>query len=375
MRVLHVITGLNDGGAEAVLHRLVAHDPTDTHHVVSLMDDGKYGPLLRDAGAKVTALHMPRGRITLKGLRNLLRVTRSSKADVVQTWLYHADLLGGLAGRFAGIPVIWGVHNTMLEPGRSSTGTIWVAKLCARLSKRVPTKIVACAHAGVRIHAAMGYDAKRMIVIPNGYELSRFAPNGTARARLRAEWGVQDDVPLLGMVARFDPYKDHANLIAALGKLHASGTNFHAVLVGTGIEGSNRELAAQITSADLSDNVRLLGQRADIPEVMNAMDMHVLSSSAEAFPNVLAEAMACGTPCLTTNVGDAYHIVGNTGWVVPPRDADALSHGISSALLAWRNRTDWTERQLCARQRISDYFSVGRMVDSYRSVWLSALKS
>lgn len=372
MRILHLIAGLSDGGAEAVLYRLCTHDAEDRHVVVSMMGEGKYGPLLYAAGVEVHCLGMPRGRVTFRGLRRLWQILRTERPDVVQTWMYHADLVGGLVARLAGVPVVWGIHNTTLEPGRSSRATIWVARACARLSTRVPRRIVACAQAAVRVHAAMGYDAQRMVVVPNGYDLSRFRPNAEFRHLLRAEWGIGDGVPLLGMVARFDPYKDHVNLIDALGMLAAQGLHFELVLVGTGMTPDNVELTQRVAAAGVADRVRLLGPRADVPAIMSALDVHVLSSSAEAFPNVLAEAMACGTPCVTTDVGDAAQIVGDTGWVVPPRNAHTLATALQSALAAWRDQSAWQTRQRACRMRIEDNYAIDAMVRRYRDVWQEA---
>jgi glycosyltransferase involved in cell wall biosynthesis len=369
MRVLHIITGLNDGGAEAVLYRLITHDQENEHGVVSLTSVGKYGPLLRAAGVPVWTLEMPRGRLTMQGLYTLWRLLRTQRPDLVQTWMYHADLVGGTLAHWAGVPVVWGIHNTTLEPGKSTRSTLWVARACARLSRRVPRRIVACAQAAVQVHAALGYDAARMVVIPNGYDLSRFAPDAAARERLRREWGVPDEVPLLGMVARFDPFKDHANLIEALARLRRSGGRFVCLLVGTSMQSDNPVIADRLRDAGLQDVVRLLGPRPDIPDVMNALDVHVLSSSAEAFPNVLAEAMACGTPCVTTDVGDAALIVGDTGWVVPPRDSAALAEALQQALQAWSDRPAWAQRQAACRARIAEHFSIEAMVDRYRAVW------
>ncbi|WP_285616107.1 glycosyltransferase [Hydrogenophilus thermoluteolus] len=177
MKLLHIITGLGDGGAEAVLYRLVTHDPEDAHHVITLTSEGKYGPLLRQAGVAVTTLNMPRGRVTWGGLGRLRRLLRDWRPNVVQTWMYHADLLGGIIGRLVGVPVVWGIHNTTLERGVSARSTIAVARLCGRVSRVLPQRIVVCAEAAVDVHAQLGYDACRMVVIPNGYDMKRFAPD------------------------------------------------------------------------------------------------------------------------------------------------------------------------------------------------------
>lgn len=372
MNIFHIITGLADGGAEAVLYRLCTHDAENRHVVVSMMDEGKYGPLLRAAGVAVHCLGMPRGRVTVRGLWRLWRLLRAERPTVVQTWMYHADLVGGVLARLAGVrAVCWGIRNSNLEPGKSRRATIWIARLDARLSRWVPAAIVCCAAQARDVHVRLGYAAEKFVIIPNGYDVGRFRPDAAARARLRAEWGVPDGVPLLGMVARFDPQKDHANLLAACARLQASGADFAAVLVGTGCDAGNAALVQQLAAAGLTQRVRLLGRRDDVPAVMAALDLHVLSSAyGEAFPNVLAEAMACGTPCVTTDVGDAAQIVGETGWVVPPRDAAALAEGIAAALKEWRERPDeWAARRCAARERIVETFGLDRMVQAYRRVW------
>lgn len=369
MKTLHIITGLDDGGAEAVLYRLCLHDKASRHHVVSLMDAGKYGPLLEQAGVAVTCLNMKRGRVSVGALWRLWRLIRHTRPDVVQTWMYHADLLGGVVARLAGQRnIIWGIHHTTLDPEQSPRSTIAVARLCARLSRLVPRAIVCCAERARAVHAALGYDAARMRVIPNGYDLSVFHPDPQAGAALRADLDIAPDQPLIGFVARYDPLKDHATLLQALAVLKNAGRAPCCLLIGTGLDAGNAPLTAQIAHLGLEGHIRLLGRRNDIPAVMNALDLHVLSSSSEAFPNVLAEAMACDTPCVTTDVGDAALIVGETGWVVPPGNPAALADAIDQAL-AERETPAWEARRNAARNRIEAYFTIGQMVNSYRAVW------
>jgi len=374
MRVLHVITSLNDGGAEAVLFRLVSHNPENMHEVICLTNESKYGALLRNIGVKVTTLDMPRGQLTVSGLLQLWRGVKCSSADVIQTWMYHADLLGGIVGKLAGVPVVWGIRSTTLN-SKYSAGTTWIVRTCALLSRRLPARIVACANAALQVHGKLGYDLSRMAVIPNGYDLSRFAPDGEARVRLRSEWSVTEHIPVIGMVGRFDPYKDHSNLITALGLLKERGRYFKTVLVGMGIDEHNRDLVTQIQCAGLNDKVQLLGEQRDIPKIMSALDIHTLSSFAEAFPNVLAEAMACGTPCVATDVGDAAFIVRDTGWIVPPRDSNALANAIESALSAWQDREAWRCRQVRCRERIGSEFDIKAMVRRYCDIWVTVVNN
>ena len=369
-KITHIITGLNNGGAEAVLYRLCTNDTQAKHTVISLMDMGKYGPLLQAAGVEVHCLNMPAGRVSFAGLRKLYKLLKSLQPDAVQTWMYHADLIGGLVAKFAGIKNInWGIHHTVLVKGETKRSTILVAKLCALLSRFVPTKIVCCAHKSVEVHTELGYHKEKMIVIGNGYQLEKFAPNSNAGKKIRQELELVEQEIILGIVGRFDPLKDHFNLLRALSLL-PSDFAYRCLLIGKDLNTDNAPLMQEIKRLDIQDNTLLLDQRSDIPAVMNALDLHILSSMSEAFPNVLAEAMACGTPCVTTDVGDAALIVGNTGWVVPPKNPQALADAIMQA--ANEKLTDnqaWSLRKESARKRIVENFSIEIMIEGYHRVW------
>ena len=372
MKILHIITGLNNGGAEGVLYRLCRYDASAKHIIVSFMDEGKYGPLLNADGVEVVCLNLPVGKVSISALWRLFKLIRSHNPDLVQTWMYHADLIGGVVARMAGVKkVFWNIRHTTLEPGKSKKSTILIAKLCALLSGFVPKMIVCCAEEAVRVHAALGYKLSKMMVIGNGYDLSQFSVNSQFGSDFKAELSVNPDQVLLGMVGRFDPQKDHFGLLEALAIVKQTHSNFNFVLIGKLLSQSNTKLVEAINHYQLSENIVLLEQRTDIPVVMNGLDIHVLSSSfGEAFPNVLAEAMACGTPCVTTDVGDAALIVGNTGWVVPPKELNALANAIIEAIEEMQtSHQAWLKRKKDCRNRIVENFSIDMMLDNYHQAW------
>ena len=372
MKVLHIITGLNNGGAEGVLFRLCKFDMNHQHIVISMMGEGKYGALLTDVGIEVHYLNMPQGSITSSGLLQLFKLVRAHKPDVVQTWMYHADLIGGIVGKLAGVrSIYWNVRHTTLEPGKSKSSTILVAKLCAFLSGCIPKKIVYCAHESKRVHEDKGYVIGKAELIANGYDLTHFISDSEARASFRVEMSLDRDDILVGMIGRFDAQKDHMNLINALRLLKNNGIPFKLALIGSDIDSNNHTLTDNIAENGLSDVVSLMGARGDIASVMNGFDINVLSSSfGEGFPNVLAEAMACGTPCITTDVGDAALIVGDTGWVVPPNNPEALANAILEAIEEKQNQPHaWLARKKSSRNRIVENFSLEHMLRRYTSVW------
>lgn len=372
MKIVHIITGLNDGGAEAVLYRLCTNDRASSHIVISLMDEGKYGALLKSSGIPLTCINLRQGKITLRGLILLWRTLRAVKADAVQTWMYHSDLVGGVVARLAGVKnICWGVHHSNLAPGTIKNSTRAIAKVCASFSYFIPRKIVSCSRAAAVIHENLGYASEKFQIIPNGYDISLYDIDTQGREKVRAELNVKTDTVLLGMVARYDPQKDHNNLLEAIAMLAAEycNTDFAVVLIGAGMDSENLELQQLIDKHDVRDRIVLLGQRRDIPSLMNALDLHVLSSLGEAFPNVLSEAMACGTPCVTTDVGDAALIVGDSGWVVPPRNSTELAVALKEAIIAMGDKNTWANRQAAARNHIVNNFCLEKMVNSYNDLW------
>jgi len=374
-KVVHIITGLNDGGAEGVLTRLCLHSEQVQHVVISLMDEGKYGPLLARSGVAVHCLGMNPGKPSIVRLFRLVRLIRAEQPDVVQTWMYHADLLGGIAARLAGVRrVFWGIRHSTLEKGKSKRSTIMIARLCAFLSNWVPEKIICCANKAQDVHADIGYSRRKLRVIPNGYDLARFRSDAAAGAKVRAELGLGPNDFIIGNVGRFDPLKDHSNLLQALARVAECKIHFRSLLIGKGMSPDNTGLVEQIAALGLQDSVLLVGQRSDIPAVMNALDLHVLSSLSEGFPNVIAEAMACGTPCISTDVGDALDIVGDKEACCPARDPQALADVIIKLAREWQQYPSiWQARKAASSQRIEEKFSIEAMVEAYEACWFSQL--
>lgn len=369
--ILHIITGLDDGGAEAVLYRLITNDNSCRHTIISLMGPGKYGPLLQQKGFTVHSLNMGKGKVTLKGLFSIWRLLNQSKYDILQTWMYHADLIGGIIGRLSGVnQIYWCIHNSTLVKGQTHWKTLMVTNFCAALSYVVPKKIISCAQRAIEANVSQGYAASKFCLVPNGYDLSMFKPDLQKGKTFRDKWAIKKEIFLIGIVARFDPQKDILNLIKALSLVRKSGLNFNLIMVGAGMESINEELLGWIKSSGIEDLVIMLGQQNNIPEIMNGIDLLTLSSKyGEAFPNVLCEAMACGTPCVATNVGDVEVIISNNGWVVPPQSPELLAHAIIQAAKQWENQSLWQSKKEKARQHIEHNFSIQTMVESYHRVW------
>lgn len=377
MKILHIITGLGSGGAEAVLSRLViADNNSNEHHVISLTGRGIYGDRLEPFVASLHSLNFRRGTSLLLGFLKLLVILRKIHPDVVQTWMYHADFIGGIAARLTGIrSIVWGIRHANLEKKYNSAATLYIVRLCARLSGYLPKRIISCSVHALQLHKSVGYCAEKFVHIPNGYDLKSFKPDANGRYAVRTEFCVAPNVFVLGMVARFDSQKDHRNLILALSRLKRLGIDYICLLAGVNMDDANIALRSLIDESDISDKVKLLGIRSDVPSVMSALDVHVLSSLGEAFPNVLAEAMACETPCVATDVGDARLIVSNYGWIVARQDDLALANGLMQAYESFRvNQVEWQRRKSACRTHIMTNFELETMSERYRQVWKDSME-
>lgn len=370
LKITLVITNLATGGAEAVLLNILQQldrcrfSPT----VVSLIGLGEIGPRIQALGISVHTFSMSRGMPNPLMLLRLVRLLRQLQPDVVHTWMYHADLLGGMAARLAGCKgVIWGIHHSNLSKEVNKRSTLWVVKACALLSRRVPAQIVSCSQRAKEVHAAVGYAADKLHVIPNGFDLDRFVPDALARASVRAELGLAPDTPLVGLIARFDSQKNHFGFVEAAAQVHAQQPNVHFVLAGTEVDTTNAVLNAAIASLGLQAHMHLLGRRDDVPRLMAALDVLALSSHGESFGNVLCEAMACGVPCVTTDSGGPAEVVGNTGRVVAVGDMAALAQQLLKVL-----RLPVAERVALgkqARARVQAQYEIGHVAGLYQALY------
>jgi glycosyltransferase involved in cell wall biosynthesis len=355
---VHLISSVGVGGAETALVRLLSL--TDraawSPRVVSMTGEGALSEQIRALGVPVTSLGMRRGEPAPRGLVRLRRLLARERPTLLQTWMYHADLLGLVAA--AGIcPTVWNVRHSELAPEGTRRLTRLSAWLCARLSRRARA-IVVGSEAARRAHVALGYHPSRMVLIPNGFDTAVFRPDAAARARVRAELGIAADAPVVGMVARLHPDKGHALFLEAAGRIAAAEPDAVFVLCGAGVTAQALRLPP-----GLEGRVRPLGVRGDVPAVLAACDVAVSASVSEGFPNAVGEAMACAVPCVVTDVGDAALLVGDAGVVVPPRDAPALASAVLGLLaMPPARRQVLGER---ARSRVAERFSLASTAAAY----------
>ena len=369
LRILHVTSGLGPGGAETVLFRLISNSKDSTHEVICLGPRDSYSEQLERLGVPVHHIEFYSSSTAARGSLPLYRLIRSSKADVVQCWMSRGNAVGGLFSRIAGKPVAWNIRFSTLDPLPLRSRTL--ARTSGRLAQWLADYVINCSVRSQELHKHMGYTAIDGGVIPNGYDAAAFFPDDEAKRGLRAKLGLTDADFAVGTIGRWHPQKGFPQLLQALRIVRDAGIPARLLMVGRELDEANADLKILIEQSGCAGFVDLLGERADIRSIARALDLHVLASvGAEGFPNAVAETMLSGTPNVVTDIGDSELIVSDTGWVVPPRDPDALAEAVKAAHRDWLDAPErWHARRKAARQRIVDNFSLERMVESYERVW------
>lgn len=375
VRVMYVISDLSVGGAEMMLYKLLAETDRARFEpvVVSLMDGVALGERIEALGVAVHRLGVsPRWPTPLDLLR-LIRLTRRLRPDLTVGWMYHSCLAAQLTALFSSHPasVLWSIHYSISSLAEEKWRTAAVIRACALLSG-LPRKIVFVSHDGQSKHVPLGFKNVNSCVIPNGIDTGAFAPSPEARASVRAELGLPVEAVVIGMVGRYHPMKDHANFLRAAAFVSHAHPETHFLLAGRAVDDDNRKLRRLVDELGLASRTHLLGERHDIPRLSAALDIFSLSSSyGESFPTVIGEAMACAVPCVITDVGDASLIVGDTGRVVPPRDARALAGAWAEMInLGTEGRAALGRAALA---RVNELFPVKSMARRYEALYDAVL--
>jgi glycosyltransferase involved in cell wall biosynthesis len=372
LKIVHLITGLNVGGAEMMLFKLLSgmDQCRFDNVVVSLIEAGPIGKKIEELGVPVYSLGMRRSPSSVIGMIKLLCLLAHERTCILQAWMYHANLLGLIVGRIAGVRhITWNVRSSHHDPAHYHPASIWIFRACAHLSGW-PNTVVVNSETGRLIHQAQGYHPRYWTFIPNGFDLDHFRPNPAARQIVRDQLDICPHTVLIGLVGRYHPMKDHRTFLRAAMLMAERDPNVHFLLVGRNVLPTNVELMELIVQYKIEDRVSLLGEQADIPKLMAAVDILASSSfSGEGFPNVIGEAMACEVPCAVTDVGDSAAIVGNTGVVVPPGQPEAMARALESLIDAGTARRRALGK--LARERIRQNYSIEHIVRTYEELYES----
>ncbi len=360
MKIVFLARSLDYGGAERQLVALAQglHENKHDVAIVAFYADGPLQTELRAARLPVHFLNK-RGRWhTIGFFVDLVRLLHRLRPEVLHSYLTTANVMAALAKPFLlNTRLVFGARASSFDLShydRLSRFAAWLERHLSFAADRV----IVNSQAGRKHYMALGYREKSIVVIPNGIDLDTFAPDTATGCKVRAEWGVGQEQPLIGLVGRLDVLKDHGTFLRAAAQLAELRQDARFVCIGGGPDDYGQSLRQLADDLGLSKRLIWANFRSDMPAVYNALDILCLSSTSEGFPNVVGEAMACGVSCVVTDVGDAAEIVGDTGIVVPPGNPEAMAQGLIEML--GRNSTDGRS----PRERILENFGHERMIQA-----------
>ena len=369
--VLHIITGLDTGGAEAMLLKLIqSHKTLVNSCLIVLSGRGALSQKIDQIKIPVLYLNLQRQKFpTMSAIRELIKFSKCCRPNLIQGWMYH----GNLAASFVSLTLnrkvglLWNIRQTLSEPHRETRMTNWIIRFGSFLS-RLPNAVIYNSQLSIQQHERLGYHKNKSLLIHNGFELENFRPSSNDREEVREELGIPQNSFLIGHVARFHPMKNHEGMLRAARITLNHVPNVFFLFVGYNVNDENIELTRLVKSLDLETHVKLIGERSDVPKIMNALDLFALSSAwGEGFPNVLGEAMASGVPCVVTDVGETRHVIGKFGTIVPPNDSAAFAEGILEKIRMKPEDMDVIRKK--SRAHIEKNFKIENIANNYLKVY------
>ena len=364
-KILHIITSLGDGGAEGVLYRLISETNKIVHHeVIVLSKDNKYEGLLRSKKVKIFNINLKKNKIEIKKLIKLYKLIRRKKKYLIQTWLYHADFLGGLFAYFSGNKnIYWNIRTSEISFKSTRLRTLIIIMFNSLLSWFVPKKIIICSKKSISIHRSIGFK-NNFELIHNGFDTKFYLPRKNFK---RQNFDLTKDQIIIGNVARYHPVKNHDYLLSIFNQIK-NFPNIKLILIGTNVNKTNSQLLRKLKYYNIQDKVILLGRRDDVFHIYKLFDIFILTSKSEGFPNVLAEAMINNNICYSTDVGEASLILRRKNFIIPKDDV-IKSARIIQNMINQKNSYKWKRIKKENKTHIMNSFSLKKMVINYLDVW------
>ena len=364
-RVLHIIPGMEIGGSEKALLSLIENSPNYHHSILSLTEGGSMHGIFVQNNISIVVLNFKSS--FFMPFSKLVKYISKEDIDVVQTWLYSANIIGGVAAKISGVKnIIWGLRGTGIPQSFISlhTGMIFLG---SALSYFIPTKIVSNAESVMKFHVRKGYRKDNHLVIQNGFDVSKYElfTNSEPMGNIIRK---KDETIIIGTVGRYDDLKDYRTMISALSLVMSKKKNIQVVMVGRGLDSENKVLISMFHNSGINlKNVSLVGEVDNVLPYYSIMDIFCLSSINEGFPNVVCEAMLMSKPCVVTKSGDSSNILSYTGIVVPVGNYVELSLGLMQMIGIGKECRDNIGRS--AFLRASSYFSIERNVEKFSKLY------
>ena len=343
-------------------------------HIVSIKEKCDLYDEFRDINCTIESLNVSNNLFNPIAFIRLFKILRRVQPDVVHTWMYHSDFFGGIVAKLLKVPVIiWSIRSADFFNKTTPILTRFLVKLCALTSKFIPDIILTNSSKGLDVHKSYGYDNSKLKIINNGVDLKKFKQSIKLKEKYKKKIGIQNNFPVIGLIGRFDELKNHSGFIEAAFKIKSKVPDANFIMAGDNVDYNNRYIMSLLNKYKLNDCFFLLGSQGDVENIIRLLDVLVISSSSEAFPNVMLEAFATEVHCISTDVGDAKKILGSCDWVVPVGDMQGIANKCCNFLM--KSEIEKNKLKSFFLEKAKNYYSIEKMVIEYQDLYLTNFKS
>ena len=381
MKIVHIINSLKKGGAEGNLYRLCKIQKKKYKNkidiiIITLIDSGYYEYELKKKGIKILSLRInEKNKIFdfIKKITKLRKYIKKINPDIIQSWMYHSNFLTMFIPKKYHNKIFWNIRHSELNLKISKKMTILLSIICGLFSRFVPKKIIYCSEKSIKFHENnQFYSKKKTRLIDNGYSDKIYYPSNNLRSNFRKKNKIKKTDIILGYAGRYAKQKNIESLLNAFSKIVKNYSNVHLYMVGKEINLQNKELINIMSGLNIKDKIVLLNEQKNLLEFYNGIDLLVLTSHSESFPNVIAEAMLCSTPVLASNAGCSKKIIDKYGFVLNKNDYLSITKGLKKSINILENKKrNWKFLKKNVRSQIKKKFSIEKMANSYSKNWIS----
>jgi glycosyltransferase involved in cell wall biosynthesis len=381
MKIVHIINSLKKGGAEGNLYRLCKIQKKKYKNkidiiIITLIDNGYYEYELKKKGIKIISLRInEKNKIFdfIKKITKLRKYIKKINPDIIQSWMYHSNFLTMFIPKKYHNKIFWNIRHSELNLKISKKMTILLSIICGLFSRFVPKKIIYCSEKSIKFHENnQFYSKKKTRLIDNGYSDKIYYPSNNLRSNFRKKNKIKKTDIILGYAGRYAKQKNIESLLNAFSKIVKNYSNVHLYMVGKEINLQNKELINIMSGLNIKDKIVLLNEQKNLVEFYNGIDLLVLTSHSESFPNVIAEAMLCSTPVLASNAGCSKKIIDKYGFVLNKNDYLSITKGLKRSINILENKKgNWKSLKKNVRSQIKNKFSIEKMAHNYSENWIS----
>jgi len=368
MIIVHIINSLNKGGAEQVLKNLILNDNKNEHLIYTLIDHGELKNELKSKVKFIRNINPLLFIINPFYYFKIIKEIRKTKPDIIQSWMYHSNFVTIFFKLFIKTKIIWNIRHGNIFKSQSKILTKLIVIFCSIFSYFVPVKIIYCSNFSMKNHIKIFYDKKKSIIIHNGIDSKKFYKNEKIKIKIRKKLNISNDYFIIGMIANWRKQKNHSLLIQSLKHIDFK---YKLILIGKDINLKNKKLIDQLKNSGIFNKTIILDYCEDINEIYNLIDLTILTSLDESFPNVIAESMMSSTLCVTTNVGEVKKIISKYGWIVNSYDKYIFTRVLKKIFENFNDKDKWVKKQKLAFNHINNNFNINIMVKNYTKFWKS----